>query len=110
MRRYSIPYAITSGSLAKILITTCLAGFVASIFTTVIGWKTANFYICTPFILISCIPLGVINVISNAMMVKAAFLEIPVKVDATCCAGVTPQSHDNALNAMEMCQIEVTGR
>ncbi len=51
-----------------------------------------------------------ICVISNAMMVKAAFLEIPVKVDATCCAGVTPQSHDNALNAMEMCQIEVTGR
>ncbi len=52
----------------KLLITTCLAGFVASIFTTIIGWKTANFYICTPFILISCIPLGVINVISNAMI------------------------------------------
>ena len=51
-----------------------------------------------------------ICVISNAMMVKAAFLEIPVKVDSTCCAGVSPQSHDNALNAMEMCQIEVTGR
>ena len=51
-----------------------------------------------------------ICVISNAMMIKAAFLEIPVIVDASCCAGVSPQSHDNALNAMEMCQIEVTGR
>lgn len=51
-----------------------------------------------------------ICVISNAMMIKAAFLEIPVKVDASCCAGVTPATHDNALDAMGMCQIEVTGR
>ena len=51
-----------------------------------------------------------ICVISNAMMIKAAFLEIPVIVDASCCAGVTPASHDNALDAMGMCQIEVTGR
>lgn len=51
-----------------------------------------------------------ICVISNAMMIKAAFLETPVKVDASCCAGVTPESHDNALDAMGMCQIEVTGR
>lgn len=52
----------------KIVITTCLAGFIASIFTTVIGWFTANLYICIPFILISCIPLGVLNVVSNAMI------------------------------------------
>ena len=51
-----------------------------------------------------------ICVISNAMMIKAAFLEIPVKVDASCCAGVTPATHDNALDAMGMCQIEVIGR
>ena len=51
-----------------------------------------------------------ICVISNAMMIKAAFLEIPVMVDASCCAGVTPATHDNALDAMGMCQIEVTGR
>ena len=51
-----------------------------------------------------------ICVISNAMMIKAAFLEIPVKVDASCCAGVTPDTHNNALDAMGMCQIEVTGR
>ncbi len=52
----------------KIVITTCLAGFVASIFTTLIGWYTLNLYICIPFILISCIPLGVLNVISSAMI------------------------------------------
>lgn len=52
----------------KLLITTCLAGFVASIFTTLLGWFTANLYICIPFIFISCIPLGVINTISMAMI------------------------------------------
>lgn len=52
----------------KIVITTCLLGFVSSIFTTLIGWFTANLYICIPFILISCIPLGVLNVISYAMI------------------------------------------
>lgn len=52
----------------KLLITTCLAGFVSSIFTTLLGWFTANLYICIPFILISCIPLGVINTISIAMI------------------------------------------
>ena len=48
-----------------------------------------------------------ICVISNAMLAKANFLEIPVTVDAKCCAGVTPQSHQNALEAMKMCQIRV---
>lgn len=52
----------------KIVIVTCLAGFAASIFTTLIGWFTMNLYICIPFILISCIPLGVLNVISYAMI------------------------------------------
>lgn len=52
----------------KLLISTCLAGFAASIFTTLLGWFTANLYICIPFILISCIPLGVINTISIAMI------------------------------------------
>lgn len=52
----------------KIVIVTCLLGFVASIFTTLIGWFTMNLYICIPFILVSCIPLGVLNVISYAMI------------------------------------------
>lgn len=49
-----------------------------------------------------------ICVISNAMILKAAFPEAVVSVDATCCAGVTPDSHQNALEAMKMCQIEIT--
>lgn len=48
-----------------------------------------------------------ICVISNAMLIKARMPEIAVKVDASCCAGVTPASHVNALAAMKMCQIEV---
>lgn len=48
-----------------------------------------------------------ICVISNAMLVKAFFPEIPLTVDAAGCAGVTPQSHRGALEAMKMCQISV---
>lgn len=50
-----------------------------------------------------------ICVISNAMILKATFPEIPIIVDASCCAGVTPESHKNALEAMKMCQIEIVG-
>ena len=48
-----------------------------------------------------------ICVISNAMILKAALPEAVVEVDASCCAGVTPESHRNALEAMKVCQIEV---
>ena len=48
-----------------------------------------------------------ICVISNAMLLKAALPEAKIVVDASCCAGVTPESHKNALEAMKMCQIEV---
>lgn len=48
-----------------------------------------------------------ICVISNALSLKTALPEIPLSVDASCCAGVTPESHDNALEAMKMCQIEI---
>lgn len=48
-----------------------------------------------------------ICVISNAMLLKARLPELPVAVDASCCAGVTPASHLNALSAMQMCQISV---
>ncbi len=50
-----------------------------------------------------------ICVISNAMIVKAALPEATVIVDASCCAGVTPESHKQALEAMKVCQIEVVG-
>lgn len=48
-----------------------------------------------------------ICVISNALLVKTALPEVTVLVDASCCAGVTPQSHLNALEAMKMCQIDI---
>ena len=48
-----------------------------------------------------------ICVISNALLLKAALPEVPIRVDASCCAGVTPESHENALKAMKMCQILV---
>ena len=48
-----------------------------------------------------------ICVISNAMVTKAFFPEIPLIVDARGCAGVTPESHTRALEAMKMCQIKI---
>ena len=48
-----------------------------------------------------------ICVISNAILAKANLLETKVIVDASACAGVTPESHKNALEAMKMCQIMV---
>lgn len=49
-----------------------------------------------------------ICVVSNALLLKAAFYDThEISVDATCCAGVTPESHEAALKTMEMCQINV---
>lgn len=48
-----------------------------------------------------------ICVISNAMLLKAAYPEIKITVDSNCCACVTPESHQNALNAMKLCQINI---
>lgn len=50
-----------------------------------------------------------ICVISNALLLKAHFLETPVSVDAACCAGVTVESHNAALTTMKMCQVSVIG-
>ena len=48
-----------------------------------------------------------ICVISNALLLKAFLPEIKITVDAKCCAGVTPESHENARKAMKMCQINI---
>ena len=48
-----------------------------------------------------------ICVISNVMVTKAFFPEIPLIVDAACCAGVSPETHKNALEAMKVCQVKV---
>ncbi len=50
-----------------------------------------------------------ICVISNALLIKAFLPEVKITVDSSCCAGVTPESHKNALEAMKMCQINVIG-
>ena len=48
-----------------------------------------------------------ICVISNAMILKASFPEVPIAVDASCCAGVSRESHNIALDAMRAVQIEI---
>ena len=50
-----------------------------------------------------------ICVVSNALILKAMFPEANITVDASCCAGVTPESHSAALTTMKMCQINVIG-
>lgn len=46
-----------------------------------------------------------ICVVSNALILKALFPDAEISVDASCCAGVTPQTHNAALDTMKMCQI-----
>ncbi len=48
-----------------------------------------------------------ICVINNAMILKAYFPESYIEVDAKCCAGVTLETHENALQAMSVCQINI---
>ena len=48
-----------------------------------------------------------ICVISNALLLKAFYPEKHISVDASCCAGVTVESHEDALRAMKMCQVDV---
>ena len=48
-----------------------------------------------------------ICVVSNALLMKANFLEAKVSVNASCCAGVTVDSHNAALTTMKMCQVNV---
>ena len=48
-----------------------------------------------------------ICVVSNALLTKAAFPEADIYVDASCCAGVTPEKHNAALETMKSCQIVI---
>jgi len=74
------------------------------------GWT--GWYDCYPELAMGDIELvGLctdICVVSNALILKAMFPETNISVDASCCAGVTPESHKAALLTMKMCQIEVT--
>lgn len=51
-----------------------------------------------------------ICVVSNALLLKANFPEVRISVDPSCCAGVTPKTHEAALETMGMCQIDIMGR
>ena len=65
------------------------------------GWGSFNFEsveligLCTD-----------ICVVSNALILKAEFPEIEISVDPSCCAGVTPETHEAALTTMRCCQIK----
>jgi len=48
-----------------------------------------------------------ICVITNALLIHTQFPETPIFVDASCCAGTTPERHKEALDVMRSCQIEV---
>lgn len=48
-----------------------------------------------------------ICVVSNALLIKATLPEVPVRVEAALCAGVTPAAHDAALSTMRSCQVAV---
>ena len=48
-----------------------------------------------------------ICVVSNALILKASYPEVSITVDSSCCAGVTPETHNSALTTMKMCQINV---
>lgn len=50
-----------------------------------------------------------ICVVSNALLLKAYFPDMQIAVDASCCAGVTPELHAAALCTMRSCQIDVNG-
>lgn len=51
-----------------------------------------------------------ICVISNAVIAKSALPNAHIKVDASCCSGVTPESHNRALDSMQTLQVEIVNR
>ncbi len=48
-----------------------------------------------------------ICVISNALLIRAFSPETRVAVNAACCAGATPEGHENALRAMAVCHVDI---
>lgn len=50
-----------------------------------------------------------ICVIANCIILKTLYPDAEITVNAKCCAGVTPESHEAALKVMKMCQINVIG-
>ena len=48
-----------------------------------------------------------ICVVSNALLLKAFLPEVPLSVDSRCCAGVTKEKHEAALETLRSCQVDV---
>ncbi len=72
-----------------------------------LGWKDMDMYGVESIEMIGlCTD---ICVVSNALILKATYPDMPLIVDASCCAGVTPETHNAALATMKMCQVDVIG-
>ena len=48
-----------------------------------------------------------ICVVSNALILRSLYPNTKIIVDASCCAGTTPERHKAALEVMKSCQIDV---
>lgn len=48
-----------------------------------------------------------ICVVTNALLLKTYFDDSNIVVDASCCAGTTPEAHKAAIEVMKSCQIDV---
>lgn len=48
-----------------------------------------------------------ICVVSNALLLRAAYPEMPISVDPKCCAGVSPETHEAAISTMRCCHIDI---
>lgn len=48
-----------------------------------------------------------ICVVSNALLLKANYPEMPIALDSACVAAVTPETNEAALTTMKMCQIQI---
>lgn len=48
-----------------------------------------------------------ICVVSNALILRSMYPELDITVDASCCAGTTPEMHKAALAVMKSCHIDI---
>ena len=48
-----------------------------------------------------------ICVLSNAIILRAMFPNMPIKVISDCCSSITPEAHERALETMKLCQIDI---
>jgi nicotinamidase-related amidase len=73
-------------------------------------WGSAMWHIIDPCDSIELVGVCTdICVVSNALILKAEYPYIEIYVDASCCAGTTPENHKAALQVMKCCQINVVG-